>query len=235
LISRALEGWSRGLAAAAAVLMVLAVLAVALYAPIEREQGLPQKIFYLHVPSAWVMFLAFFFVFIGSVRYLWKKDPAWDTFAYCCAELGVLFCTLVLATGPVWGKATWGAWWTWDPRLTLTLILWLIYSGYLILRASAASEEQAARFGAVLGIVGFADVPLIHFSVLWWRGMHPAPVIGLGGVQGGGLHPAMLYTLLLSLVAFTALFLSLLGLRIPLRRAEMEMRDVRRLSTFTQT
>lgn len=213
--------------------MVLALLAIVLYAPVEREQGVVQKIFYFHVPLAWVTFLAFFFVFVASIRYLWKRSHAWDVVAYCSAEVGLVFCTLVLATGPVWGKAVWGAWWTWDPRLTLTLVLWLIYAGYLVLRASAASEEQAARFGAVLGIVGFADIPLIHLSVQWWRGMHPGPVIGMGGVEGGGLHPAMFQTLLVALAAFTILYLGLLGLRIPLRRVEMEIQEIRRLHGLT--
>ena len=109
LIFRALERRSRGFVVAGSILMVLALLAIVFYAPVEREQGLPQKIFSFHVPSAWVAFLAFFFVFVASIRYLWKEDPAWDVFAYCSAEVGLLFCTLVLATGPVWGKAVWGA------------------------------------------------------------------------------------------------------------------------------
>ncbi len=228
-----LERWSPGVLMAASILMVVALLAITFHAPIEREQGVVQKIFYFHVPIAWVAFLAFFFVFIASIGYLWKKDPAWDVLAYCSAELGVLFCTLVLATGPLWGKAVWGAWWTWDPRLTLTLVLWLIYVAYLVLRASATSVEQGARFGAVMGIVGFVDVPLIHLSIRWWRGMHPAPVIGMSAAEGAGLQPAMFQTLLLALAAFTVLYFSLLGLRIPLRRAEIELEGMRRFHGLT--
>lgn len=194
--------------------MLAALYAALVYAPTEATQGDVQRIFYFHVPSAWVAFLAFFVVFTGSILYLWKKDRRWDILASCSAEIGVLFTTMVLLTGPLWGKPIWGTYWSWDPRLTTTLILWLIYVAYLMLRAYAGERTKGARMAAVLGIVGFVDVPLIHLSVLWWRSLHPLPVVIRAG--GPALPQSMLVSLMVSLLAFTLLYLYLLRERVHL-------------------
>ncbi len=144
------------------------------YAPVEKFMGYPQKIFYFHVPLAISCYIGFFICFAGSAMYLWKKDLMWDRLAVSGAEVGVLATTLVLVTGMLWGKPIWGAYWTWDPRLTTSFILWLIFVGYLVLRTRVDDEVMRAKYAAVMGVVGFADVPLVHFSVkLWSRGIHP--------------------------------------------------------------
>jgi heme exporter protein C len=197
-------------------------------APLEREEGIVQKIMYLHIPSAWVAFFAFFIVFIASILYLWKREREWDIIAHSSAEVGVVFCSLVLMTGPLWAKPIWGVWWTWDARLTLTLVLWLIYVAYLMLRFHAPEGSQRARFSAVLGIVGFLDVPIIHFSVLWWRTIHPRPKVLSMESPGSGLEPIMLITLIISLLAFTLIFFLLLVERISLERMRDELNEIKR-------
>ena len=170
--------------------MLIAIFLVFIYAPIEKMQGLVQKIFYFHVSSAITMFVAFSIVFVASIMYLWKRSDWWDAVAFS-AEIGVVFCTLVLLTGPIWGRPIWGTWWSWDPTLTLTLVLWLIYVAYLMLRIDV-HDPKRARFAAILGIVGFVDVLLIRWSVEKWRTLHPKPVlIQEGGTTG--LPSAMLW------------------------------------------
>ncbi|HUP18863.1 MAG TPA: cytochrome c biogenesis protein CcsA [Gemmatimonadota bacterium] len=179
------------------------------WVPLEAIQGWPQKIFYIHVPSAWIMYSAFAVVFVSSIMYLWQRTRLWDVFARCAAEIGFLFCTLALATGMMWGKPIWGTFWTWDARLTSTLILWFIYGGYLLLRAYARADADVARLAAIVGIIGFLDVPIIHMSVVWWRTLHPEPVVMIIDDPGGGLPVSMLITLLVSLASFTLVFLYL--------------------------
>ncbi|MGH2353829.1 MAG: cytochrome c biogenesis protein CcsA, partial [Chloroflexota bacterium] len=160
-------------------------------------------------PLALVAFFAFFVVFLGSGLYLWKRDPRWDRWARASAEIGVVFTTLVLVTGVLWAKPIWGTWWTWDGRLTSTLVLWMIYVAYLLVRAGVGDPARAARYGAVLGLLGFLDVPVVRQSVVWWRTLHPGPTIIQ--VSGGfGLPPAMLATLAVSLGAFALLYVYLL-------------------------
>jgi heme exporter protein C len=197
------------------LLVLFAVLAalymIGFYSPIEREQGVVQKIFYIHVAIAWNAFLAFFVVFVASFRYLTSREKRWDNRAHAAAEVGVLFCTLVLITGPIWARPVWGVWWTWDARLTLTLVLWLIYVGYLMLRHYVVGAEKRAVFSAILGIVGFIDVPLVYFAIRWWRTQHPQPVVA--GGEDAGLDPRMAVTLWVSAAALTLLFLYLYRLR----------------------
>jgi heme exporter protein C len=176
------------------------------WVPLEAIQGYPQKIFYIHVPSAWIMYAAFGVVFASSILYLWKRTALWDIFARCAAEVGFLFTTLALATGMLWGKPIWGTYWTWDARLTSTLILWFIYGSYLLVRALARPDADVARLAAVVGIIGFLDVPIIHLSVLWWRTLHPQPVVMILDDPGGGLPASMLITLLTSLLAVSLIF-----------------------------
>jgi heme exporter protein C len=211
-----------GLAAAVDLAMIVS------YAPTDRVQGVVQRIFYFHVPMAWVAYLAFGVVLVASVVYLWKRDTRWDAVARASVEIGVLFTTLVLITGSLWGKPIWNTWWTWDGRLTSTLVLWFIYVGYLMLRAYTPDPERAARLSAVLGIVGFVDIPIIHFSVQWWRTLHPEPVIVRSDPQA---PPEMILTLLVSLVAMTLLFTTLLVYRTTLERTRDENRELEQRET----
>jgi heme exporter protein C len=210
-------------------LMLLAIYLIVFYAPLERSQGIVQKIFYFHVPLAWVTFLAFFIVFLNSVMFLWKRDRTYDIMAHASAEVGVISCTLVLITGPLWGKPIWGAWWTWDSRLTTTLILWLIFVAYLMLRQYGGEASQLSRFSAVLGIVGFLDVPLIHISVEWWRTLHPPPVVITKEGFGSGLPASMLTTLMVSLAAMTLFFLYVISRRIRLSELRDEAEGLRKM------
>jgi heme exporter protein C len=194
------------------ITMSAALAMIFFYAPIEREMGIVQKIFYVHVPLAWNAFLGFAMVFYFSFRYLSTRNPHYDRRALCAAEVGVLFTTLVLITGPIWAKPVWGIWWTWDARLTLTLVLWLIYVGYLLLRRYVESPDRRAVLAAVVGVTGFIDVPLVYFAIRWWRTQHPQPVIA--GGEGSGLDPAMAATLWVSVAAFTFLFLALFRRRL---------------------
>src|SRR5262249_18118246 len=167
------------LGVATLVSLLVGLYAAFVYAPTEAIQGDVQRIFYFHVPLAWLAYLAFFVVFAGSILYLWRRAERWDIYARCSAELGVVFTTLVLVTRSLWGRPIWGTWWSWDARMTSTLILWAIYVVYLMLRAYSNDRARGARYGAVLGILGFADVPIVQMSVVWWRTLHPGPVVSL--------------------------------------------------------
>ncbi|MCX8071546.1 MAG: cytochrome c biogenesis protein CcsA [Candidatus Binatia bacterium] len=192
--------------------MFLALAAVFIYVPTDRVQGVVQRIFYVHVPLAVVTFIAFGVTAVASAIYLWRNDAKWDRIAYVSAEIGVLYCTLVLITGPIWAKPIWGTWWTWDARLTTTLILWLIYVAYLMLRNLTVDPEQGARYAAILGIMGALDIPIINRSVYWWRTIHPAVLVTREG--GTGLtDPRMQITLLIAFIAVLLLFVWLLRVR----------------------
>ena len=208
--------------------MVGVLYLIFIWVPTEKNLGISQRIFYFHVSMAWVGFLAFFWVLVGSVGYLWKRSQKMDRLAYSSAEIGVVFTTLMLITGVLWAKPSWGVWWTWDPKLTTSLILWLIYVAYLMLRAYSPRGDQGARFAAVLGIIGFVDVPIIYLSVVWWRTVHP-PVV-LGPVAEGSLDPSMRMVLMACTVAFTLLFAYLLMDRQALRRSEEEVEAVRSIA-----
>lgn len=202
-------------------LMTAAVGLIFFYAPTEREMGDIQRIFYFHVPLAWIAFLAFFIVALCGALYLWKREPKWDAVAHSSAEIGVLFTTLVLITGPLWARPVWGSWWEWEARLTSSLVLWMIYLAYLLVRGYAAEEERGARFAAVVGIIGFLDVPIVYLSVNLWRTQHPPELVSdLGG--------AMLFTLIVSLFAFTVLFIVLLRQRTAVRMLERRLKSLRR-------
>jgi len=167
-----------GQASAAAVsLMLVAAGFIFLYAPTDALQGPVQRIFYLHVSSAIAAYGCFAVVLLGGVVYLWKENIAADRLARAAALVGVVFTTVTLVMGMIWAKPIWGTFWTWDARLTSTLVLWIIYAGYLMVRRLAEPGRQAARFAAVVGIFGFIDVPVVHFSVTWWRTQHPGPVV----------------------------------------------------------
>lgn len=178
-----------------------------------------QRVFYFHVPSAWVAYLAFAIVFLSSVAYLRTRARRWDRLAHSAAEIGVVFCTLVLVTGPIWARPVWGTWWQWDARLTATLVLWLTYVGYLMLRSLASQPERVGRLAAVLGIVGFLNVPVVHFSVYWWRTLHPQGPAVANPEQSSGLGSPELAAFFVALAAFTLLFAWMLVTRVRLGRA----------------
>lgn len=206
--------------------MALAISMVFFYAPIERNMRIVQKISYFHISSTWIAFLAFFIVMAASIGFLSTGKRRWDIFAHASAEIGTLFCTLVLVTGLLRDKPVWNTWWTWDVRLTTTLVLWLMYLGYLMLRAYTR-EERSAKYTAVFGIIAFSAIPVVYFSVRWWRRLHPAPVVA--GKIGFGQETEMLITLFVCLLAFTCLFLYLIQHRIALLRMELELDDMRQV------
>ena len=183
--------------------------------PIETSQGFPQKIMYLHVPSVITTYLAFFIVFVYSIAYLWKRELMFDQIAKASAEVGLVFCALVLITGAIWGRTTWGTYWVWDARLTTTLLLFLIFMGYFLLRMSVNDRDKEARLASVLGIIGFLDIPIIHKSVEWWRTLHqPSTLFKVdSGEAKPSMPPELLYPLLASTLVMLAFYLYLLLLR----------------------
>jgi len=204
------------------IALTVAALAFAAYqglfvAPTERTMGEVQRIFYYHVPSAWTAFLLFFANFLASVVYLiWRNQKA-DAVAAATAEVGVVFCTVVLVTGPIWARPVWGIWWTWDARLTTTLVLWLIYVSYLVLRRYSVGT-QTSVLAAALAIFGFVDVPIVYMTIRWFRTQHPSPVIG--GGEGSGLDPSMYPPLLWNWLGFSMLAIILVYARYRLQRME---------------
>jgi heme exporter protein C len=202
-----LLGWTALLSMAGSGVLSLAV------APPDAQQGELQRLMYVHVPAAWLAYLAFLVVFVGSVAYLKTRRLRWDRLAAASAEMGVLFTALAIALGMLWGKPVWGTWWTWDPRLTTTALLLLIYVGYLAVRRLPEGAGKRARWAAVVGIVGFADVPVVHLSVTWWRSLHQDPTVFR--LEGPTLAP-----LLVAVGAFTATYLYLMVLRLRVTRLE---------------
>ncbi len=186
-------------------------------APTEATMGDVQRIFYYHLPHAWVAFLLFFANFLASIWYLVRRTERSDALALASAEVGVVFCTVVLVTGPLWARPVWGIWWTWDARLTSTLVLWLIYVSYLVLRRFATGA-QTQVLAAALGIFGFLDVPIVYLSIRYFRTQHPQPVIA--GGEGSGLDPRMWIAVLWNLAGFLAFALWLVRLRYRLALAE---------------
>ena len=206
------------------ILAVLGALYAALvYAPTEATMGDLQRIFYFHVPAAWAGFLSFAVVFVASVQWLRTKAIRWDALAGSSAEVGIVFTSMALITGSLWAKPTWGTWWDWDPRLTSTLILWLVYVSYLMLRSTVDAPSKRASLAAVVGILGFVDVPIVFMSIRWWRTIHPA-VLGSGGFEVEG---SMLLALLVCLVAFTLLLIHLVRLRLTLELQRVEVLQLR--------
>ncbi len=206
----------------AGVVMAVGLYLGLVYAPTDAVQGDAQRIFYIHVPMAWVAFLAFFVVFCAGILYLWKRSLIWDQIARSSAEIGLVFTTLTLVTGSFWGRPIWGTWWTWDARLTTTLLLWFIYLSYFMLRSYAGERERAARFSAVIGIIGFIDVPIIYMSVDWWRTLHPAAVIDTSGAKMPG---EMLVAMLICLLGFTVLYAYLMYQKLHIEQSKDKLLD----------
>jgi len=199
--------------------MIASLYAAFIYAPTEAVMGPIQRIFYFHMGSVWVATIAFIIVFISSIQYLRKESRFWDVLALSSAEIGVLFITLTLITGSIWAKPVWGTWWTWDPQLTTTFILWILYIVYLILRSSSGSDTKKAKYAAVFGIIAFLDLPLVYASARLMRGISP---VVFGG-RGGGIAPEMMVALLVTLVAFTFLFFLILRERIDIENMKDEI------------
>lgn len=197
--------------------MIVSLYMVFIYAPTEAVMGNIQRIFYFHMGAVWVATIAFTVVFIASIQYLRKESRFWDILALSSAEIGVLFTTLTIITGSIWAKPVWGTWWTWDPQLTTTFILWILYVAYLMLRSATSSNLKQAKFAAVFGIIAFIDLPLVYLSVRLMRGISP---VVFGG-RGGGIAPRMMFTLVACLITFTILYIVLLKQRMNVE----EMKD----------
>ncbi len=204
----------------AAVLAVVGtVVRAAYFTPVEARQGPAQKIFYIHAPAAFVaLYVAFGLMAVASALYLWLRDEKLDRLAASSAEVGLVFTTVVLVTGPIWGRTVWGAWWTWDARLTLTLFLWLIILGYLVLRSAVDDRALRARYAAVLAILAALLIPFIHLSVYLFRTLHPQPIVLKPSAPS--LPPEMLVTFLMALASFALLFLAFLRARYRLATAQ---------------
>ena len=207
--------WTARLEIIAPLTLLACGLWVFVFAPTETEQGFVQKIMYIHVPSVIVTYLAFFVTFAFGIAYLWKRHLVFDRIAKVSAEIGLIFCAMVLLSGAIWGRPTWGTYWVWDARLTTTLLLFLIFLGYFLLRLSVQDREKEARFASVLGIIGFLDIPIVHKSVEWWRTLHQPST--LFKVEEGAAKPAMppelLYPLLASMFAMLLFYGYLMLLR----------------------
>jgi len=206
------------LIALSAVLLAFALWMVFAYAPEEQTMGIVQKIFYFHVSSAWVGFFAFFVTFLGSLVYLLREQESSDRLAAASVEIGFVFISITLVSGMLWAKPVWGAYWVWEMRLTISLIQWLMYFSYTLLRRSLGHSEEAARVSAVYGIVAFVTVPLSWFAIRWWRTIHPQ----VFSSSSGGLPARMLATLLVCLGAFTVLYFTFLLQRLRLENLARE-------------
>ncbi len=202
----------------AALTLMLIGSAVGLFiVPADVEQGEAQRLMYVHVPAALTAFIAFFLVFIGSVLYLVQRDPRADRFAAASAEVGIIFIALTLATGMLWGKPTWGVWWTWDARLTSTALLLAVFVGYLAIRGFTDDPDSRARWSAVVGILGFVQVPIVYLSVFWWRTLHQPPS------SPRSVSSEILMTGTLNFIAFLLMFSYLVAQRARLARIEAEL------------
>ena len=218
------------LAVVTALMLSFALYEALIAAPTEQTMGNVQRIFYYHVPSAWTAFLLFLINFVASVVYLIRRNPKADILAYVSAEVGVVFCTVVIVTGPIWARPVWGIWWApGDIRLTTTLVLWLIYISYLMVRRLSTGGKTPV-IAAVVAIFGALDVPLVYFSIWFFRTQHPSPVIG----DGGALDPRMAHVLLINWAAFLCLAWLLCWTRYELEVASRKVEEVRALESLQE-
>ena len=207
-----------------AFLMLCTIYMIFIWVPTEQNLGVSQRVFYFHVPLAWIGMVSIIVVGVASIAHLVSGDNKWDALAYSSAELGVIFATLILVTGAIWAKPVWGVWWSWDPKLTTTLILWFIYIGYLMVRAYAPSGSQGRRYASVVALLGAIDAPLIYLASIWWRTAHPD--LNIGPLAESSLDSNMLLTFVVALLAFTLFYIYLLWERVRIRRVEDTLDEV---------
>jgi len=188
-----------------------------IWVPTELNQGIAQRIFYFHVPIGWLGMISIVVVAIASFTHLITKNEKWDNLAYSSAELGIIFASLILVTGSIWAKPIWGVWWTWDPKLTTTLILWFFYLGYLMVRSYSPIGIQSKQYSSVIALIGAIDAPIIYMASVWWRSAHPNPNIPTD------LDNKMLITFLISLISFTILYVYILNKRYNLKKIESKI------------
>ena len=212
-----------------AILLSYALYMALVGAPTEHTMGDAQRIFYYHVPSAWTAFILFTINFVASIVYLTWRNPKADMVALVSAEVGVVFCTIVLVTGPIWARPVWGIWWTWDMRLTSTLVLWLIYLSYLVLRRFSASG-QTPLLAAALAVLGALCVPFVYFSIWFFRTQHPQPVMG----GGGSIDPRMLHVLLINWLAFSCFAFLVCWSRYRLEKLQREVEETQALESLME-
>ena len=203
-----------------ALLMALTLYLVYMWVPTEQNLGVSQRIFYFHVPLGWIGMISIMVVAVASVMHLVTGRQKWDDLAYSTAEIGIIFASLILVTGAIWGKPVWGVWWTWDAKLTTTLVLWFIYVGYLMVRAYGPAGTQGKRFASVIALIGAIDAPIIYKATDWWRSAHPERNVP------SDLNEKMLLTLMVSVLAFTVLYVYLLMERYSLRRSESDLDEI---------
>ncbi len=203
-----------------ALLMAITLYMVYMWVPTEQNLGVSQRIFYFHVPLGWIGMVSIIVVAAASILHLATGKQKWDDLAYTTAEIGIIFASLILITGAIWGKPVWGVWWTWDAKLTTTLVLWFIYVGYLMVRAYGPAGTQGKRFASVIALIGAIDAPIIYKATDWWRSAHPERNVP------SDLDEKMLLTLLVSVLAFTVLYVYLLMERYSLRRSESDLDEL---------
>ena len=203
-----------------ALLMALTLYLVYMWVPTEQNLGVSQRIFYFHVPLGWIGMISIMVVAVASIMHLVTGRQKWDDLAYSTAEIGIIFASLILVTGAIWGKPVWGVWWTWDAKLTTTLVLWFIYVGYLMVRAYGPAGTQGKRFASVIALIGAIDAPIIYKATDWWRSAHPERNVP------SDLNEKMLLTLMVSVLAFTVLYVYLLMERYSLRRSESDLDEI---------
>ena len=209
-----------GLLIVSAALMAVTLYMVFMWVPTEQNLGVSQRIFYFHVPLGWIGMLSIVVVAVASLMHLITGKEKWDSLAYATAELGVIFATLILVTGAIWARPVWGVWWTWDAKLTTTLVLWFIYVGYLMIRAHGPSGTQGKRYASVIALIGAIDSPIIYKATDWWRTAHPERNVP------SDLASEMLLTLLVAMVTFTVLYVYLLIERYSLRKSESDLDEL---------
>jgi heme exporter protein C len=212
------------LTAVSAVAVAVALFLVFLVAPREAVMGDIQRVFYFHVPSAWVGYLALFVSFVASLLFLFRRERRWDRIAYSSVEIGLVYITQGIITGSVWAKATWGVWWTWEPRLTTSAVLWAIYASYLTLRRAMEDPSRRARVAAVYSVLGFVAVPINFMAIRWWRTVHPI----VFDSEGSHLTPTMLAVLIFCVIAFTFVYFCLLAFRLRLQRLSDQIQALQR-------
>lgn len=217
-------GWIHGLTIASGVMMLAALYMALVWVPDAGNLTAPaerfaQRIFYFHVPAAWIGFLAFIVAAVTAVLYLITRNEKWDIWELASVEIGLAFFTMVMLSGPIWAKPTWNVWWTWDPRLTISTISWLLYIGYIMLRGAIDSPERQARFGAIYALIAAMSLPLNWMAIRWWRTIHPAVVLpgkNADSVGGFGMTSSIATTLMFCLLAFTVFYITLMVHRVKL-------------------